>query len=305
MKSSPGWFNYRRWIWSSSSSSSSPSSSSVAESSVVAKGVAEGAAAVSITVAGKEVGADTKVAEVKSATPDENDSNTYYYDDEDDEDELDVDDAQETPLCPTSEQLEALHLKSGANQVVFSVRTGLRGVQTVSCQLFLWEDDAPIVISDVDGTITRSDVPGQFLPYVGRDWSQKGVAELFSRIQRNGYNIVYLTARSIGQANSTRGFITSLTQDGSSLPNGPVFMSPDRLLHAFNREVIERRPEVFKIRCLESLKGRLGFLFLGRPSFSFSLSLFLVAHHSCPKSVLSARIQSVLCWLWQPSLRRQ
>ncbi len=34
--------------------------------------------------------------------------------------------------------------------------------------------DVPIVISDIDGTITRSDLPGMFLPYVGRDWSQIG-----------------------------------------------------------------------------------------------------------------------------------
>jgi phosphatidate phosphatase LPIN len=158
-------------------------------------------------------------------------------------------------LVPTSDQLKSLGLKRGANKVVFSVQTGLRGVQTLSCQLFLWDANAPIVISDVDGTITRSDVPGMFLPYVGKDWSQKGVTDLFSRIQANGYNLLYLTARSMGQANSTRGFISTLTQGSSRLPNGPVFMTPDRLIHAFSREVVERRPEEFKIQCLESLKA--------------------------------------------------
>lgn len=222
-QSAPGWFNYRRWIWSSSNATKT---STLEEES------------------------GEKNGEKQSS-----DSNTYYYDEDDDEEYDSFEEVSETPLCPSSEQLKLLNLTSGANQVLFSVRTGLRGVQTLSCQLFLWQENVPIVISDVDGTITRSDVPGQFLPYMGRDWSQKGVAELFTRIQRNGYNILYLTARSIGQANSTRGFITSLTQGGSSLPNGPVFMSPDRLLKALNREVIERRPEEFKIQCLESLKS--------------------------------------------------
>jgi phosphatidate phosphatase LPIN len=158
-------------------------------------------------------------------------------------------------LVPTSKELASLNLKPGLNHVVFSVNTGLRGVQTVSCQLFLWDARTPVVISDVDGTITRSDVPGMFLPYVGRDWSQKGVANLFSKIHENGYNMLYLTARSIGQANSTRGFISSLTQGSIRLPPGPVFMSPDRLIHALNREVVERKPEEFKIGCLESLKS--------------------------------------------------
>jgi phosphatidate phosphatase PAH1 len=34
------------------------------------------------------------------------------------------------------------------------------------------------------------------------------------------------------------------------LPPGPVFMSPTRLLHSLNREVILRNPEEFKVACL-------------------------------------------------------
>lgn len=32
-----------------------------------------------------------------------------------------------------------------------------------------------------------------------------------------------------------------------NLPDGPVFMSPDRLLESFQREVIYKKPEVIKI----------------------------------------------------------
>lgn len=226
-QTSGGWFNYRKWMWSSAST------------------LKEDVKEEEEDYLEEE---DTAVAGSTSTTSKTASGDDNFLEDEEEED------ATDNPLCPSQEQLQSLNLKPGANQVVFSVRTGLRGVQTLSCQLFLWDDHAPIVISDVDGTITRSDVPGQFLPYMGKDWSQKGVTELFSRIERNGYHILYLTARSIGQANSTRGFITGLHRDGHSLPNGPVFMSPDRLLHAFSREVIERRPEEFKIRCLESLK---------------------------------------------------
>ncbi len=66
----------------------------------------------------------------------------------------------------------------------------------------------------------RSDVAGQVLPLFGKDWTQNGVVsdigwicrthaakvtyimpqvELFNAIQRNGYRIVYLSARAIGQ----------------------------------------------------------------------------------------------------------
>ena len=45
----------------------------------------------------------------------------------------------------------------------------------------------------------RSDVAGQVLPLLGKDWTHYGVIELFSAIERNGYKFLYLSARAIGQ----------------------------------------------------------------------------------------------------------
>ncbi|CAF2155838.1 unnamed protein product [Brassica napus] len=38
----------------------------------------------------------------------------------------------------------------------------------VDAHIYRWRWDTKIVISDVDGTITKSDVLGQFMPLVGR-----------------------------------------------------------------------------------------------------------------------------------------
>lgn len=35
---------------------------------------------------------------------------------------------------------------------------------------------------------------------VGKNWEQIGVAQLFSKIEENGYKMLYLSARAIGQA---------------------------------------------------------------------------------------------------------
>eukprot|EP01130_Rhizamoeba_saxonica_P012399 TRINITY_DN5222_c0_g1_i1.p1 TRINITY_DN5222_c0_g1~~TRINITY_DN5222_c0_g1_i1.p1 ORF type:complete len:681 (-),score=195.71 TRINITY_DN5222_c0_g1_i1:104-2146(-) len=167
-------------------------------------------------------------------------------------------------LYPTSEQLESMDLKPGANTVVFTIRSQLQGVQEITSTIYLWEPDSRIIISDIDGTITKSDVFGQILPLVGRDWSHSGVANLFSNIKANGYKILYLTARPIGQAGVTKEFLKSIAEDAEDikrkggqvvLPDGPVFMSPDRLLLSLNREVILRKPQEFKIACLETIKG--------------------------------------------------
>jgi phosphatidate phosphatase LPIN len=56
-------------------------------------------------------------------------------------------------------------------------------MQQVDARIYLWKWNSRIVVSDVDGTITRSDVLGQFMPLVGIDWSQTGVTHLFSAVK--------------------------------------------------------------------------------------------------------------------------
>ncbi|KAA0050705.1 phosphatidate phosphatase PAH2-like [Cucumis melo var. makuwa] len=70
-----------------------------------------------------------------------------------------------------------------------------------------------------------SDVLGEFMPFVGMDWSQTGVTNLFSAIK-----------------------------DGKALPEGPVVISPDGLFPSLYREVIRRAPHEFKIACLERIR---------------------------------------------------
>ncbi|GMI71349.1 PHOSPHATIDIC ACID PHOSPHOHYDROLASE 1 [Hibiscus trionum] len=155
---------------------------------------------------------------------------------------------------PTTEQIASLNLKDGQNMVAFNFSTRVFGNQQVDAHLYLWKWNDKIVISDVDGTITKSDVLGQFMPLVGRDWTQSGVAKLFSAIKENGYQLLFLSARAIAQAYITRNFLLNLKQDGKALPSGPVVISPDGLFPSLFREVIRRAPHEFKIACLEDIK---------------------------------------------------
>lgn len=87
----------------------------------------------------------------------------------------------------------------------------------------------------------------------GRDWTHLGVAKLYCDIVANGYNILYLTSRSVGQADTTRTYLNGITQEGYKLPKGPVIMSPDRTMAALRREIYLRKPEVFKMSCLRDI----------------------------------------------------
>ncbi|KAJ3332745.1 hypothetical protein HDU76_013230 [Blyttiomyces sp. JEL0837] len=157
-----------------------------------------------------------------------------------------------------SDQLKALKLKKGMNTVTFSVTSTLQGTATCTSKIFFWDYDTKVVISDVDGTITKSDVLGHVFTMVGRDWTHAGVASLYTNIRKNGYQILYLTSRAIGQSNYTRDYLNKVEQQSNKLPDGPVIMSPDRLFTAFHREVIQRKPEEFKIQCLRDIKRLFG-----------------------------------------------
>lgn len=153
----------------------------------------------------------------------------------------------------TSDQLKALGLKAGPNPVSFTVNRA-----TCQAYMYLWRYDVPVVISDIDGTITKSDALGHVLNMIGRDWTHIGVAKLYTEIVANGYNIMYLTSRSVGLADTTRAYMNGVDQESYRLPKGPTIMSPDRTIAAIRRELYIRKPEVFKMACLRDIKSLFG-----------------------------------------------
>ncbi|KAG8914982.1 hypothetical protein FRC00_009033, partial [Tulasnella sp. 408] len=156
----------------------------------------------------------------------------------------------------SSDQLKALDLQKGANTITFSLAT--TGVVACTAKIFVWEETDRVVVSDIDGTITKSDALGHMFNLIGRDWTHLGVAKLYTDIARNGYKMMYLTSRAIGQADSTRDYLKGIKQNNYQLPEGPVIMSPDRLMASLHREVIMRKPEVFKMACLRDIQRLFG-----------------------------------------------
>jgi len=153
----------------------------------------------------------------------------------------------------TSDQLKALDLKPGENSMSFTVNRA-----TCSAYMYLWKHETPVVISDIDGTITKSDALGHVLNMIGRDWTHAGVAKLYSDIAANGYNIMYLTSRSVGQSDTTRAYLAGVVQDGYRLPRGPTILSPDRTMAALRREVYLRKPHIFKMSTLRDIRNLYG-----------------------------------------------
>ncbi|RWW33092.1 hypothetical protein GW17_00002205 [Ensete ventricosum] len=131
---------------------------------------------------------------------------------------------------PTNEQIASLNLKEGQNMIAFSFSTRVLGRQQVLCYF-----NGSLVV--------KSDVLGQFMPLVGRDWTQSGVAGLFSAIKKR----------------LTKRFLSIIIEDYKVFPliNTTAL---DLLFHFPNSQnisltVIRRAPHEFKIACLEDIKA--------------------------------------------------
>jgi phosphatidate phosphatase LPIN len=157
-------------------------------------------------------------------------------------------------FIPTSNQLKQLNLKKGQNKISFVYSDNLNDIQTLDSYIYLWNYNDKIIISDVDGTVTKSDVLGQILPFFGQDWTHDGTAELFSKIYENGYKMVYLSARAIGQSENTKDYLYNIFQNNKGLPAGPLLLSPDGLFSSLKREVIDRTPQILKINILTEIR---------------------------------------------------
>ena len=155
----------------------------------------------------------------------------------------------------SGEEVSRLGLIPGKNIVAFSFSSRVWGRQEVQAHAYLWDWNAKVVVSDVDGTITKSDVLGHLAPMVGKDWNHEGVAQLYNNIKENGYQLMFLSSRAISQSKGTRRYLEKLTQDGETLTQGPVMLAPDPLSTALYREVVVRRPQEFKMRCLQTIRN--------------------------------------------------
>jgi len=154
-----------------------------------------------------------------------------------------------------SGRLRSLGLRNGSNRAKFSVTTRIQGTTFCTCNIYLYKWTDRLVVSDIDGTITKSDVIGHIIPAFGGIYAHDSVASLLSKIKDNDYHLVYISSRAIGQANMTRSYLERVVQESIPLPDGPVLLNPTSILRAFRKEVIERRPEEFKIACLTELKS--------------------------------------------------
>jgi phosphatidate phosphatase PAH1 len=144
-------------------------------------------------------------------------------------------------------QLEAMaeHLQMGQNLIEFEVNG-----QVVRSFLYLFDWNIRLIVSDIDGTITKSDVLGHVLPRFGKDWTHVGITRLFANIAANGYQFMFLSSRSIAQSEETRAYLVRLKHQSFNMPAGALLcaVGPVHSCHA--------KPETHWQQCKAMLPAR-------------------------------------------------
>jgi hypothetical protein len=174
-------------------------------------------------------------------------------------------------LVPAQEQLNMLGLLDGGNEVEFH----LDGCAPLRSQLFVWPEDARIVVTDLEGVFSKDTTrhaTGVWVSFLGggSHYSMSTVAaasknkskemdhciRLFAGLHKQGYRVIYIAQNSPGSTSppllSSKEYLSSIkASTGECLPPGPIFKSPESLVRAFGAS----RTDVFKASALRGVKS--------------------------------------------------
>ncbi|KAI9921191.1 hypothetical protein PsorP6_001108 [Peronosclerospora sorghi] len=137
-------------------------------------------------------------------------------------------------LKPNHEELVAMDLHSGMNELVFVLQSQnpVEEVARVTATLYVCPVHAKVVIAHMDGAIISCATTGWMFKRRGPDAIHSGAVDFYAKLAQNGYHVVYVTCHGLAQANVLRTRFRSNVRDKgeASPPMGPVLHFPERLL---------------------------------------------------------------------------
>ena len=121
--------------------------------------------------------------------------------------------------------------------------------------------DEPIVVMDIDGTMTRADVKGYISTVYMKqcDFIHPGLLDFMNYLQstnpttttssnKKNLHFLYVTSRPLGHKEQTLWFLHNA--EGGSLPRGPLLMNTSSLAGALIEETVLRQSAKLKSRLL-------------------------------------------------------
>jgi len=199
--------------------------------------------------------------------------------------------------------LQTSILTPGKNEISYILHSTSTIIAHAHAHLYNWSSSDTIICSDVDGTITKSDVSGAWNTVLWNKFTSAsahgGVCQLYSQLERylgkervvdlhlkeikaewnnnsdshdddeNDTNkgklrFVYLSSRPIALIEKTKSYITSLAQNDHALPHGPILHHSGSLSQVLYTELWRKDIYEFKADILRKYVV-LPFLRAGKP----------------------------------------
>ena len=92
-----------------------------------------------------------------------------------------------------------------------------------------------MIVSDVDGTVTKSDIGGHINNMLNKDYLHDGYARLAQNINSNGYKLVWLTMRALPLYNYSKKYLREMVK-----VDGPIMMEPEEFFPSFTKEIMKK-----------------------------------------------------------------
>ena len=153
----------------------------------------------------------------------------------------------------------ASSVKSGRNRARYLLLHEGDVVAIAPINIFLWSEHDRIIVVDIDGTITKSNVRGVLDTILTTQYQHchPGVCKFFSSLLlvKRQFNqqtrLVYLSSRPITLANTTKKFLSELRQhEEMQLPHGPLIGYPGTLTQVLLMELVTHSVNEFKAKAL-------------------------------------------------------
>ncbi|TMW55130.1 hypothetical protein Poli38472_013892 [Pythium oligandrum] len=129
-------------------------------------------------------------------------------------------------------------------------------IRYVESRLHLWGPNESVVVADLDGTLTISDVEGHIrtLRLGQYDFLHHGACDFFNKLHELDMRIIYLTARPLDWASASRTHLENAKQQTHALPPGVLITNSNGLTGALMTEVVNKNPHVFKAQVLNEIQ---------------------------------------------------
>ena len=121
------------------------------------------------------------------------------------------------PRYLTDKQIKKLNLNFGMNKVSYR----LEGF-TIESEIYLFADNDKLVVSDVDGTATKSDIMGNVNNFFNKEYLHDGYSQLLKKVHLNGYKVVWLTMRSLPLYSFSKNYL----REHCGI-DAPILMEPE------------------------------------------------------------------------------